>query len=307
MNSQPNLSHMAVFAAVARHSSFQKAASDAGMSTSAVSHAIRGLEERLGVVLFHRTTRSVSLTEAGQRFLERIQPALRDVSEAMEEMNHFRAAPAGTLRINAARTAAYLLIAPLMSRFLAAYPDINFEVADDDGFVDVIAGGFDAGVRIHEGIPEDMVGVSLGGPQRMAIVASPDYFAERDRPIHPNDLLQHQCIRIRFPSGRTYRWEFEKDNEALDIEVNGRLTLGDTRLIAGAAIDGLGIACVFEDLVTEPLRDGKLVRVLEDWCAPFHGFMLYYPRQRRMTSALRAFIDLASHRSNWSSTKSPNP
>lgn len=134
-------------------------------------------------------------------------------------MNHFRAAPAGTLRINAARTPAYLLIAPLMPRFLAAYPDINFELVDDDGFVDVIAGGFDAGVRIHEGIPEDMVGVPLGGAQRLAIVASPGYFADRDLPVHPNDLLQHQCIRIRFPSGRTYRWEFEKDNEALEIDV----------------------------------------------------------------------------------------
>lgn len=287
---------MAVFAAVARHSSFQKAASESGMSTSAVSHAIRGLEERLDVVLFHRTTRSVALTEAGQRFLERIQPALRDVSEAMEEMNHFRAAPAGTLRINAARTPAYLLIAPLMPRFLAAYPDINFELVDDDGFVDVIAGGFDAGVRIHEGIPEDMVGVPLGGAQRLAIVASPGYFADRDLPVHPNDLLQHQCIRIRFPSGRTYRWEFEKDNEALEIDVKGRLTLGDVRLIADAAIDGLGVACLFEDLVTEPLRNGKLVRVLDDWCAGFPGFTLYYPRQRRMTSALRAFIDLAGHR-----------
>lgn len=276
------------------------------MSTSAVSHAIRGLEERLGVVLFHRTTRSVALTEAGQRFLARIQPALRDVNEAMEDMNHFRAAPAGTLRINAARTAAYLLIAPLMARFLAAYPDINFEVADDDGFVDVIAGGFDAGLRIHEGIPEDMVGVPLGGTQRLAIVASPGYFADRERPIHPNDLMHHQCIRIRFPSGRTYRWEFEKDNEALDIDVKGRLTLGDTRMIADAAIDGLGIACVFEDLVTEPLRDGKLVRVLEDWCAPFPGFTLYYPRQRRMTSALRAFIDLACHRPQEAGGTPPN-
>ena len=185
-----------------------------------------------------------------------------------------------------------------MSRFLAAYPDINFEIVDDDGFVDVIAGGFDAGVRIHEGIPEDMVGVSLGGAQRFAIVASPGYFANRDVPVHPNDLMQQQSIRIRFPSGRTYRWEFEKDNEALDIDVKGRLTLGDTRLIAGAAIDGLGIACVFEDLVTEPLRNGQLVRVLEDWCPSFPGFTLYYPRQRRMTSALRAFIDLAAHRPN---------
>ncbi len=296
MNFQPNLSHMAVFAAVARHCSFQKAASENGMSTSAVSHAIRGLEERLGVVLFHRTTRSVALTEAGQRFLERIQPALRDVNEAVEEMNHFRAAPAGTLRINAARAATYLLIAPLMPRFLTAYPDINFEIVDDDGFIDVIGGGFDAGVRIHEGIPEDMIGLPLGGPQRLIVVASPDYLAGRDSPVHPNDLMRHQCIRIRFPSGRIYRWEFEKDNEALQIDVKGRLTLGDPRLIMDAAIDGLGLACVFEAQAGEPLQSGKLVRVLDAWCPVFPGFMLYYPRQRRMTSALRAFIDLACHR-----------
>lgn len=296
MTTQLNLSHLAVFSAVARHSSFQKAGSETAMSTSAVSHAIRGLEERLGVILFHRTTRSVALTEAGQRFLERIQPALRDVNDAMEEMNHFRAAPAGTLRINAARTAAYLLIAPLMPRFLAAYPDINFEIVDDDGFVDVIGGGFDAGVRIHEGIPEDMVGISIGGQQRLVIVASPDYFAGREIPIHPRDLSNHQCIRIRFPSGRIYRWEFEKDGESLEMDVKGQLTLGDPRLIMDAAVDGLGLACVFEDFAREQLRSGKLVRVLEDWCPPFPGFMLYYPRQRRMTSALRAFIDLACHR-----------
>ncbi len=277
------------------------------MSTSAVSHAIRGLEERLGVVLFHRTTRSVALTEAGQLFLERIQPALRDVSEAMEEMNHFRAAPAGTLRINAARAATYLLIAPLMSRFLAAYPDINFEIVDDDGFVDVIGGGFDAGVRIHEGIPEDMVGISLGGPQRLIVVGSPEYLAGRDIPTHPDDLLRQQCIRIRFPSGRIYRWEFEKDSKALEIDVKGRLTLGDPRLIMDAAVDGLGLACVFEAQAAEPLKNGKLVRVLEDWCPSFPGFTLYYPRQRRMTSALRAFIDLAGHRPSLSGSEPPTP
>jgi len=288
-----NLSHLAVFAAVARHSSFHKAGLETGMSTSAVSHAIRGLEERLGVNLFHRTTRSVSLTEAGQRFLERLQPALRDVNDAMDEMNRFRATPAGTLRINAARLAAYLLVAPLVPRFLAEYPEINLELVDDDGFVDVIAAGFDAGVRIREGIPEDMVGVPLGGPQRLAIVASPGYFADRDIPTHPNDLLRHQCIRIRFPSGRIYRWEFEKGNEAIEIDVKGRLTLGDLNLITDASVKGLGIACVFEDLATEHLKSGKLVRVLEDWCPSFPGFMLYYPRQRRVTSALRAFIDMA--------------
>jgi DNA-binding transcriptional LysR family regulator len=290
--SQPNLSHLSVFAAVARHASFQRAGLEAGMSTSAVSHAIRGLEERLGVSLFNRTTRSVALTEAGQRLLERLQPALRDVGDALEEMNSFRATPAGTLRLNTSRIAAHMLLAPLLAPFLAAYPEIRLEIVEDDGLVDVVGGGFDAGIRFDEDVPEDMVGVRLGGMQRYAVVGSPDYFARRPPPAHPLDLAGHACIRHRFPSGRIFKWEFERDGERFDLEPAGPVTLDIMGLGLRAALDGIGLAFIFELYVAEAIADGRLVRVLDDWCPTYPGFMLYYPRQRRMPSALRAFIDL---------------
>lgn len=290
---QPNLSHLSIFAAVARHNSFQRAAVEAGMSSSAVSHAIRGLEERLGVALFNRTTRSVALTEAGQRLLERLQPALRDVGDALEEMNNFRATPTGTLRINASRPGAWSVIAPLMPRFLETYPDIQLELVAEDGLVDIVAGGFDAGVRLHESVPEDMVAVRISSPRRMVVVGAPGYFARCGEPRHPDELMEHACIRYRFASGRLYRWEFEKDGTVLELDVRGRLTLNDPLLCVEAAADGLGLAIVFEDLAEAELAEGRLVRTLEDWSPPFPGFMLYYPRQRRMSSALRAFIDMA--------------
>lgn len=286
-----NLSHLAAFAAVARHASFRKAGAELTLSTSAISYAIRGLEERLGVTLFHRTTRSVSLTEAGQRLLERLQPALADVGEALEEMNNFRAAPAGTLRINMPRVTAQLLLPPLLPRFLAAYPDIHFEVVDDDSLIDIVASGFDAGIRFLEAVPEDMIAVPIGGDQRGACVASPEYLEAHGIPMHPNDLFKHNCIRFRFASGRLYKWEFEQGSTKLELDVRGRVTFSDFRLSLEAAVAGIGLTLVLNDQVLDLVREGKLVRVLEDWCPPYPGFMLYYPRQRRVTSALRAFID----------------
>ncbi len=290
---QPNLSHLVVFAAVARHSSFQKTAAEVGMSTSAVSHAIHGLEERLGVSLFNRTTRSVALTDAGQRLLERLQPALRNIGDALEEMNNFRITSTGMVRINTSRAAARLLVSPLIPRFVAAYPGIHLEIIEDDGLVDIVAAGFDAGIRFEEKVPEDMVGVRIGSSHRWAVVAAPGYFERRPVPERPSDLLEHECVRHRFPSGRLLRWKFEKDDAKVDIDVNGRITLGDQSLTAQAALDGVGLAFVFEDLVRNAIADGRLVRVLGDWCPRFPGFILYYPRQRRMSSALRAFIDMA--------------
>ena len=286
-----NLSHLAAFAAVARHASFRKAGAELTLSTSAISYAIRGLEERLGVTLFHRTTRSVSLTEAGQRLLERLQPALADVGEALEEMNNFRAAPAGTLRVNMPRVTAQLLLPSLLPRFLDAYPDIHFEAVDDDSLIDIVASGFDAGIRFLEAVPEDMIAVPIGGEQRGACVASPEYLAIHGIPRHPNDLFRHNCIRFRFPSGRLYKWEFEQGSSKLELDVRGRVTFSDFRLALDAAVAGIGMTLVLDDQVVELVREGKLVRVLEDWCPPYPGFMLYYPRQRRITSALRAFVD----------------
>lgn len=288
-----NLSHLGAFAAVARHSSFRRAGEELGLSTSAVSYAIRSLEERLGVNLFNRTTRSVALTDAGQRLAERMLPVLHDLGDALEEMNQFRGSAAGSLRINTSRAASYMLLMPFAARFLAAYPDIRLEIGEDDSFVDIVASGFDAGVRLLEAVPEDMVAVPIGPRLRAAVVASPAYLRGRATPRHPNDLLGHACVRYRFASGRFYKWEFEKDGEAIEVDVDGRIALSDVHAEVRAAVDGIGIGSVPEDYVTELLASGKLVRLLEDWCPSIPGFMLYYPRQRRVSSALRAFIDMA--------------
>jgi DNA-binding transcriptional LysR family regulator len=288
-----NLSHLSAFAAVARHSSFRKAGAELGLSTSAVSYAIRGLEDRLGVNLINRTTRSVALTDAGQRLLERLRPVLHDLGDALEEMNNFRATPTGTLRINTSHSAARLLVAPLVPRFLAAYPDIHLEIAEDDSLVDIVGMGFDAGIRFGESVPEDMVAVAIGAVQRSAVVGTPAYFNSRPAPRHPNDLFNHDCIRHRFPSGRIYKWEFEKDGARVEVDVKGRVTAGTMHFALQAALDGVGLAFAFEDSVSELIGEGRLIRVLDDWCPYFPGFMLYYPRQRRTSSALRAFIDMA--------------
>ncbi len=242
--------------------------------------------------LFHRTTRSVALTEAGQRLLERLQPALGQVHDALEEMNHFRAAPAGLLRINATRAAVQTQLGPRLAKFLLAHPDVRLELAQDDGLVDIVAGGYDAGVRLHESVPEDMVAVPLGPALRGLIVGAPSYLAGREIPQHPRDLHRHECVRFRFASGHLYKWQFERDGQALEIDVPGRLTLGDQNTILQAVVDGLGLAYVLEDSARPYLDDGRLVAVLEDWSEPFAGFAVYYPRQRQMSSALRAFIDL---------------
>lgn len=290
--SQPNLTHLAVFAAVARRLSFQQAAADVGMSTSAVSHAIRGLEERLGVSLFNRTTRSVALTDAGRHFLDRLQPALRDVDEAVEAMNLFRASPSGTLRINTSRIGAQMAIGPVMARFLAAYPDLSLEVVEDNGLVDVVSAGFDAGVRFAEAVPEDMVAVPLGPPCRFVVVASHAWLQRNAAPVHPHDLLNHECVRYRFPSGRPALWEFEKDGRELELDVPGRLTVIEHELALRAALDGVGPAFLMDLSANDAIASGELVSLLEDWCPPLPALMLYYPRQRRISSALRAFIDL---------------
>ncbi|MFD4839253.1 LysR substrate-binding domain-containing protein [Achromobacter sp. NPDC058515] len=288
-----NLSHLAAFSAVARLGSFRKAGEELGLSTSAVSYAIRSLEERLGVNLFNRTTRSVALTDAGQRLAERLQPVLHELGDALEEMNQFRGTASGTLRINTSRAASYLLLMPLAAQFLAAYPDIRLEIGEDDSFVDIVGSGFDAGVRLLEAVPEDMVAVQIGPRLRSAVVAAPAYLQGREPPRHPADLMQHECVRYRFPSGRYYKWEFEKDGVAVEIDVPGRIALSDVHAEVRAAVDGIGIGCVPESYVAGLLEAGRLVRVLEDWCPWIPGFMLYYPRQRRVSSALRAFIDMA--------------
>ncbi|SFC20541.1 LysR family transcriptional regulator [Collimonas sp. OK412] len=287
---KPDLSELDAFACVARHRSFSKAALECGVSASALSHAIRTLETRLAVRLLNRTTRSVTPTEAGLQLLQRLEPALREIGEALERLNDFRDTPRGTLRLNVPRPAARLLLAPLFARFLAAYPQIRLEVVTDDGLVDIVAGGFDAGIRFGESLAQDMVALPLGPPVRLIVVASPMYAARRGLPRQPQELKQHACVGRRFPSGAVYAWEFSKDGEPLAIAVDGPLLLDDDELILRAALDGIGLAYVYEAQAQESIEQGRLLRVLDAWCPPMSGFFLYYPSRRQMPATLRLFI-----------------
>jgi DNA-binding transcriptional LysR family regulator len=249
------------------------------------------MEARLGVRLLNRTTRSVALTEAGERLLARLRPALDDIDVALAEVTGFRDRPAGRVRLNMSRSAARLVVAPKLASFIAAYPDIRIEVGTDDGLSDIVAAGYDAGVRLDEALQADMVAVRLGGPQRLVVVGSPDYFARRGVPQTPADLAGHACFRLRWPSGALFPWEFERDGRALRMEVDGPLIADDAHIQIRAAVDGAGLALVFEDHVAADLASGRLVTVLDDWCPPFPGFYLYYPSRRQLSPALRAFIE----------------
>jgi DNA-binding transcriptional LysR family regulator len=277
-------------ATVANRRSFRAAAAELGMSPSALSHAIAALEQRLGVRLFNRTTRSVSLSEAGERFLARIRPALRDISEAMELVNEFRDTPAGTLRINTSEGAAEQVLAPVVLKFLKLYPDMQVEIVTEQRLVDIVGEGFDAGIRLAEAVPRDMIAVPCGPDQRFAVVGSPRYFKEHQRPATPGDLAQHNCIRHRFSTGTLFRWEFEKRGEEIAIDVKGSLTLTSHTLRIEAALAGLGLAYVNESVVARHIAARRLVRVLEDWTPPFPGLRLYYPGHRHVPAGLRAFI-----------------
>ena len=286
------VSDLSAFVAVATHRSFSRAAAELGLSPSALSHTVRSLEERLDLRLLNRTTRSVAPTEAGERLLERLRPALRDIHDALEDANAFRAKPAGRLRLNVPRSAALLLLAPVTTRFIKAYPQMRLEITTEDRLVDIVASGYDAGVRFGESIERDMVAVRIGPDLRMAVVGSPAYFRRHPKPVKPRDLHGHACIRFRLPSGGIYRWEFEKKGEVLEVEVDGPLTLGDQQVMLQAALDGAGLAIVLEPYARAHLKARQLVRVLADWCPPFPGYFLYYPSRRQVPAGLRAFIDM---------------
>ena len=285
------LSQLAVLAAVAEGRSFRKAADELGIAPSAVSHAVAALEESLGLRLLHRTTRSVAPTEEGRLLLETLAPALADIGSALETLAERGGHPAGALRITMPRLAAEDLIVPRIGDFLSLYPQIELEMSMDDRFEDIVAKGFDAGLRLGENLEADMIAVRVSGPWRGAIVGSPAYFETHAMPQHPRDLMQHRCIRRRFSSGRLYRWELEKGGKSLVVDVQGPLILSDQSLIREAAINGAGLAFVFEQRVEQDIRQGTLLRVLEDWCEPFEGFHIYYPSRRQMRPALRAFVD----------------
>jgi DNA-binding transcriptional LysR family regulator len=282
---------LATFLAIATHRSFRKAAHEMGVSPSALSHALRGIEERLGVRLLNRTTRSVALTEAGERLFARINPAFREIHDAIEDLNSLRGRPAGTLRINAARVACHLALLPILTRFLADHPDVRVEVMADNALSDIVGQGFDAGIRFGEAIAADMVATPIGPRVRFAVVGAPGLLARHGRPRTPHDLRSLPCIRYRFLSGVLYRWEFERGGEELAVEVDGPLTVSDQDLMVQPAVDGVGLAYVFEGQVQQHLAEGRLVRVLEDWCPYYPGFFLYYPSRRQLPTALRAFVD----------------
>lgn len=290
------LSQLAVLAVVAEARSFRKAAAELGIAPSAVSHAVSALEASLGVRLLARTTRSVAPTEEGRLLLDTLAPALSDIGTAMEALADRQASPAGPLRITMPLIAAEDIVMPRLGAFLLAYPDVELELRTDDRFEDIVEKGFDAGLRLGEHLEADMVAVRASGPWRGLIVGAPSYFEKHPKPLQPRDLMQHRCIRRRFSSGRIYRWELEKDSRQVTVDVNGPLIVTDQRLMRAAALDGAGLAYVFDQRVAEDIAAGRLVPVLEDWCPPFDGFSIYYPTRRQMRPALRAFVDFFRYR-----------
>lgn len=288
----PCLTDLQIFATVARWRSFRRAAEELNVSPSALSHTLRSLETRLGVRLLNRTTRSVAPTEAGQALLARLAPALLDIERAIDEINAFRDTPRGTLRINSVRAAAEYVLAPLATRFLLENPGMRLEIVADNRLIDIVAEGFDAGVRFGKRLAQDMVAVPLGPAQRFVVVGSPAYLAEHGIPRTPQELAAHRCVRIRFTSGEIYRWEFARGDERMEVEVNGSLDVAEMPLMVRAAEDGFGLAYVYQQAAAAGIAAGRLLTVLDDWRPPEPGFFLYYPSRRLLPAGLRAFIEL---------------
>ncbi|QWP75606.1 LysR family transcriptional regulator [Lysobacter sp. K5869] len=289
-----DLSAYSVFLAVANQRSFRAAAAELDLTPSAISHSIKSLEQRLGIRLFNRTTRSMALTDAGERLFARLRPALAAIQEAVLEIEERRGTPSGTVRINASEGAIRLVLKPLLARFLREHPQVRLDIVSDGRLSDIVADGFDAGIRLAEAVAQDMIAVNVLDRVRFAALASPAYLAARGRPQVPQDLLGHDCIRFRFESGAIYRWEFERRGIVERINVDGPLTLTDQPLMVEAAIDGIGIAFVPDHLAADALRAGRLERVLQDWCPDSPGLCLYYPGHRHVSSGLRALIDALS-------------
>ncbi|MET0745033.1 MAG: LysR family transcriptional regulator [Microvirga sp.] len=291
------LNDLAAFMVVADAGSFTRAAARLAMSQSALSHAIRQLEERLGIRLLARTTRSVAPTEAGRRLLRTLRPALAEISSEIAGLSELRDKPAGTLRITTAKHPAIAVLWPKLRTFMAEHPDVTIELSVDEGFTDIVAGTFDAGVRLGESVERDMIAARIGPDMRSAVVGSPAYFADRPRPVTPHDLAQHNCIAYRqTSSGGLYAWEFGKAGQELSVRVEGSLVFNDTDLLLIAALDGQGLVSVFETEAEHHVASGRLVRVLEDWCPAYPGFFLYYPSRRQSPPALAALIEALRYR-----------
>ena len=278
--------------AVARRGGFRVAARELGMASSALSHAVAALETRLGVRLFNRTTRSVALSAEGEQFVADVAPALAAIGAAIARIEEHRAEPSGQLRLNMAPGAARVILAPLIFEFMRLHPQVDVEVVTEGALVDVVGQGFDAGVRLAEFLPPDMIAVPITRTMRSIVVGSPAYFEDRARPKTPQDLMIHRCIRARMASGAIYRWEFEKRGQSLELDVPGDLTLDESDLMLQAALAGQGLAYLSDPATAEHIAAGRLVAVLEDWSPAYPGLCLYYPSRRNMPARLRAFIDL---------------
>jgi DNA-binding transcriptional LysR family regulator len=287
------LAELTAFVVVAEERSFRRGAARLELKPSTVSHSLRSLEERLGVRLLNRTTRTVAPTEAGALLLAQLGPAFQTIGSAVEGVNAFRSRPHGTLRLNVPRLAGRMVLAPLFGAFTRAYPDVTLEITMNDGFVDIVRDGYDAGIRLGESLEQDMIAVKVAGPMRAAVVASPEYLARAPKLVTPQDLHRHTCInRRRIAGGTLYRWEFAKGSKRLTILVDGPLILDDDQLMIDAALSSVGLAYVGEPAVTDHIASGRLVRVLEDWCPPFPGFFLYYPRHRQTSASLSALVGM---------------
>jgi DNA-binding transcriptional LysR family regulator len=294
---RPNLNDLAAFVAVARERSFTRAAARLGVSQSALSHVVRGLEERIGLRLLTRTTRSVAPTEAGERLLQTVAPRLAEIDSELAALSELRDKPAGTLRITAGEHAATMVLWPALAKLLPDYPDIQVEVIVDYGLTDIVAERYDAGVRLGEQIARDMIAVRIGPDMRMAVVGSRGYFSRRKRPQNPRDLTAHNCINLRLPTyGGLYSWEFEKNGREVKVHVAGQLVFNNIALRRNAALAGLGLAYLPENEVQADIAEGRLVRVLSDWCAAFSGYHLYYPSRRQPSPAFALLVAALRYR-----------
>ncbi|TRC75355.1 LysR family transcriptional regulator [Mesorhizobium sp. WSM4310] len=292
-----NLNELAAFLAIAREKSFTRAAAQLGVSQSALSHTVRALEERLGVRLLTRTTRSVAPTEAGERLVRSVGPRLAEIEAELAALSALREKPAGTIRITAGEHAAEAVLWPAIARLMPDYPDLKVEIIVDYGLTDIVAERYDAGVRLGEQVAHDMIAVRIGPDMRMAAVGSPAYFARQPRPRTPQELTAHNCINLRLPTyGGLYAWEFEKAGRELKVRVEGQLIFNTAGLRMNAVLAGLGLAYLPEDQVRAHLADGRLVRVLADWCPPFPGYHLYYPSRRQATPAFSLLVDALRYR-----------
>ncbi|WP_324029970.1 LysR family transcriptional regulator [Pantoea sp. JZ2] len=286
-----NVYDFATFIAVARHNSFRAAGDELGLSPSAVSHAIKQLEQRLKIRLFNRTTRSVSLTEAGARMFERLRPAFDEINMVLDEANCYRQTPMGVLKINASRLASRLVLIPLVTGFSQRYPDIRVEITTEDRLVDIVKEGFDAGIRLSSTLEKDMIALPVGPKVKLVVAASPDYFARHPRPTHPREIDVHPCVMFRHRSGRIYQWEFNGPDGQFALLPGGNIILDDMDSQLDAVLQGAGLGYLYYEQVKDHLANGSLISVVEDWLPERPSLQFYYPNRQYMSSALRTFID----------------